>query len=100
MVWGAAACDFLRDESSWWARNEWADMIFYRFAPVGGGSGEWPQIAGYGPVERLVIAAGAARPGQHRPGFDFGDYLEGSHAAAGAALFFREQVDGNDQIAF
>ena len=100
MVWGAAACDFLRDESSWWARNEWADMIFYRFAPVGVGSGEWPQIAGYGPVERLVIAAGAARSGQHRPGFDFGDYLEGGHAAAGAALFFRESVDGNDQIAF
>ena len=100
MVWGAAACDFLRDESGWWARNEWADMIFYRFAPAGVGSGEWPQIAGYGPVERLVIAAGSARPGQQRPGFDFGAYLEGSHAAAGAALFFREQVDGNDQIAF
>lgn len=106
VVWGAAACDFLLDEKGWWAKNRWADSVFYHFAPANASPDSWPQVVGHGPVARLVIAAGAARAGQQRPGSALGDYLEGMHAeaasasAAGGRLFSPRLADSNDQIAF
>ncbi len=103
MLWGASACDFLLQEKGWWLKNQWADSVFYHFAPGTTPDDDWPLLAGHGPVRRLVIAAGAARAGQRRPGLTLADYLEGSHAEEGAGSaqpYFRKQEGGNDQIAF
>lgn len=103
MLWGAPACDFLLQEKGWWLKNQWADSVFYHFAPSSIPDADWPLLVGHGPVRRLVIAAGAARAGQRRPGLTLADYLEGNHAGEGAGPakpYFREQEGGNDQIAF
>ncbi|WP_415033250.1 hypothetical protein [Azonexus sp.] len=111
-LWGAAACDFLSHENDWWAKNHWTESVFYHFAPPAGGEptsnpdgqAKGPQVAGLGPVARLVIAGGAALPGQQRPGQTWADYLEGQHGTASetdeSLLYWREAAEGNDQIAY
>lgn len=107
MVWAARACAFLRQADGWWQNNRWQEELFYQIAPPGSAR---LSANGKSQLSVVVVAAGARRDGQQRPGTRISDYLEGINAdpgrdgdAASPATEFTShfaQGAGNDRLAF
>ncbi len=102
MVWASPHCQFLQSTTGWWQKNTWADSVFYHFADPSLGTAGLLQVAGLDQLSLIVIAAGAARPGQQRPSQDINDYLEGRNAQQPVQRYehFQDRSQGNDQLAF
>ncbi|MCK6389428.1 MAG: hypothetical protein L6Q40_00165 [Azonexus sp.] len=112
MFWEAAACDFLAEGSDrWWTLNQWRNSLFYQIDTADASQRGELQVDHHDALAVVVIAAGAARPGQVRQaGSGLAAYLEGDNAHAsreGEATrpirrFFQSTTltTANDQLAF
>lgn len=88
--WRALACDFLHDPPdapSWWWRNRWQDTLFYQIGDRSPRARPRLQIDGRPPQSVVVLAAGAALPGQQRSRQRIADFLEGPNADPGREGF-------------
>lgn len=86
LVWRSAACDFLRtnvDSPGWWVRNRWGDSIFFQIDERLAAAPGRLRLAGRSQLSLVVLAAGAALPGQNRSRQRSADYLEGDNADSG-----------------